>query len=82
LEQISLLRRMGDGAHCGESRNIAVQKLIAMREKSRTREVALARLIGESAQAGKHLLFDSACINAIERLLSLALLNGHSVNKP
>ena len=52
LDEIALLLKLEDGAHCGEAREIAEQKLIAVREKIvdlRRIEAALARLVGECA---------------------------------
>lgn len=52
LEEIDLLLRLEDGAHCTEAREIAEQKLLAVREKIadlQRIETALARLAGECA---------------------------------
>jgi len=52
LEEISLLLKLEDGAHCGEAREIAEQKLVAVRERITDLhriEAALARLVGECA---------------------------------
>lgn len=52
LEEVGLLLRLEDGAHCSEAREIAEQKLVAVREKIADLhriETALARLVGECA---------------------------------
>jgi len=52
LEEILLLLRLEDGAHCGEAKEIAERKLVAVRDKIadlQCMEVTLARLVGECA---------------------------------
>lgn len=52
LEEIGLLLRLEDGAHCGEAREIAERKLVAVRDKIvdlQSMETALARLVGACA---------------------------------
>ncbi len=52
LEEILLLLRLEDGAHCGEAKQIAERKLVAVRDKIvdlQCMETALARLVGECA---------------------------------
>lgn len=52
LEEIGLLLRLEDGTHCGEAREIAEQKLLAVREKIadlQRIEAALAGLVGACA---------------------------------